>query len=254
MVFDLLSPSPIYYRKPFPISTNYKAIQTMLQTDSWSAYAQPHRSRLSAPSSCPATRKQAIPFGALYKISGSRAIHQENGQTTFAAATALNRADLYEQNPDSFNLGYYREPHKPFDVWVALDDAYDYDKSDLDKARAKSVDSFNKLFRNLIEQRGVSNASITLSDSWSSSRFAKVDNTPKGSGYKLENAQQWADYYDACPSECNLGYFRDPEKPGNIWIADGDAREILDRVKTTKPELFSALFKLLKAVDGKRKG
>ena len=210
---------------------------------------QPVRARTPFPST-PSSVKQQPRFGMLIKISGDNAVFKKHGRHTYTLATAIENADHYEKNPEEFELGYYREPGKPYDIWMASNDADQYDKSTLDAAKAKSPDVFAQTLQTLIAKKGITNSRLDLRGN--RSVFVKTRKTPHGKGFKLENPKAMADEYRSHPSDYWIGYFRDPEKPNNIWIADGDARAVLDRVQAEQPNHFPEIFKVLKMSDGIR--
>ena len=190
-------------------------------------------------------------FGMLIKISGKDAAYKKHGVPSYPLASALMNVSNYEKTtePGDWELGYYRDPDKPSDIWMASDEPANLDKTLLDSAKRKSDKDFERIFQYLKNKVGIKNAQLPLGTS-NDSRFVKTG----GSSYALETSERYADAYekDRNPFEWNLGYYRDPEKPKNVWVADGNARAVLDDAMSESKEKFSEVFKALKKVDAKR--
>jgi hypothetical protein len=194
---------------------------------------------------CPTLR-----FNGLYKINGPDAIRKKGKIPTYPLATALFNEQAYARtsNPEAWSLGYYADPISG-DIWMASNGITAFDKSELDAAKSKSSIEFEKVFAQKKNAVGIRNQKLALNSTKKTSQFVKAT-----SGNLLEGASQLADSYAKAsnPDIWSLGYYRDPQKPTNIWVAGGNAKFVLDSAKSDSLAAFRKLFKQLKTVDGIR--
>lgn len=209
---------------------------------------------------------KAVRFGMLVKISGTGAYQDKKGILHYSLENSLEFAKQYEEEPGEFMLGYYRDPEKPDNVWMADDDAMGIhaDKTTLDNARKQSPEEFKNVFNRLKKERGIKNLVRRPNepikpeeDRVSKGRFVKitgtgVQTTESGEpAHTLEEALELAGFYKDHPEEWQLGYYQDPEKPDNVWMAEGDAKFLLDRaIRENLPLEFVDAFKMLKKKHG----
>lgn len=210
----------------------------------------------------PNTQGKRLLFGSLIKLSGTGAYQDKKGILHHSLQDALEFAKLYEESPAEFALGYYQDPEKPDNVWMADDDSFGIhaDKTTLDVARMTSPEEFKKTFNRIKKDHGTKNFIRRPNEpiAWGEERvnkglFVKISGagaqkTEDGSlRHTLAEALEFASYYENEPAHYQLGYYQDPQKPDNVWMAEGDAKFLLDRARREKlPLEFDDTFKMLK--------